>query len=433
MGDVVVQESRTHYSVWTRLTDLIESRDLIWMMVLLACLIQFTAAWIWVQAGEEGKGMIGGIDRPYAYPFQTSLWGMIALSLMIHVRFHGMDVIGAVLKPFTAFLIVGLLASAFGVSPFSSLRQIALWGVAVLGATVLGHRLAVRGGDKALLVFLLMILIASLVLVFVQAGAASDDSGMDGGGWRGAFSNKNAFGWASAVTFVIAMASIDRGRRRLPLGVMVIAIVCLIGSESRAALVAAVSAVPFFFLSRYVLGRLSRPFAVGVQIFYVLLLILLGQVLLPIVLELLGRDSTFTGRTEIWSVYLRSMLDTPWLGQGPGAYTGASEITDRLLRQLGHLGYIYTPHNMYLGVFGDAGVLGLLTHVGTLIYIAFVAPLRYPGRWSSMAGTIGLLVIAGGLAETREIYSAGLGIFIMVYLRAGGLRAAQEQAPVVDA
>lgn len=414
-------------SLWGSFVALLTSRDALWMTMLMACLIQFSSAWIWSGAVQEaGEDALTGGGRPYAYAFQTSLWFVIVGALSVHIHRRGIDSVWNVVRPFAAMLSIGLLAAAFGASPFSSFRLLALWSLTVFGALVVGGRISGQGGLNALLSCFMIILSVSLLLVFLQGGADSGAPGLTGAGWSGAFTNKNAFGWISAVALICSLAAVRFDYWRLPVLVAAVASVCLIGSQSRASLVAALGAIPFILMSKFVLSHLSRPFAVGVQLGYLILLAMVGQVVMPYVLELLGKDATFTGRTEIWEVYLRSIMETPWLGQGPGAYTGVTAITDKLLAQLGHLGYIYTPHNMYLGAMGDSGVLGLIVFVGTLIYISFVAPLQYRGAWAPMAASVGFLVMAAGLAETREIYSSGLGIFIMVFLRAAALASMSE-------
>ena len=112
------------------------------------------------------------------------------------------------------------------------------------------------------------------------------------------------------------------------------------------------------------------------------------------------------------------MLQTPWLGQGPGAFTGLSAITEKLAAMLADLGGIYTPHNMFLGAFGDAGVFGLLAFCGVLLYIGVIDPIREGTAWSKAMAGLCVVTIVGGMVEAHEVYTMGVGGFILVICRA---------------
>jgi O-antigen ligase len=153
-----------------------------------------------------------------------------------------------------------------------------------------------------------------------------------------------------------------------------------------------------------------------------ILLILIGAGFLPMLLELLNRDPTLTGRTEIWQLYLNAMMNTPWLGQGPGAYTASSAITLPLAQQLGQNGSIVTPHNGFLGAFGDAGIAGLLTFSGLLLYVTVFAPFRRTSTALQVSASIGLLMMILGMVETHDVFAAGPGWFMLILSRSAALR-----------
>ena len=140
------------------------------------------------------------------------------------------------------------------------------------------------------------------------------------------------------------------------------------------------------------------------------------------VMTALGRDPTMTGRTIIWSVYLDRILEHWFLGEGPGAFTSASEITGTLFFQLEEWGPIRQPHNMYIGALGDGGIIGLLCYSGLLIYLGFVFPfVKRTGVACSVAVASYTLMI-GGMIEGRGVYTSSLDGFLLILLFAMATR-----------
>jgi len=88
--------------------------------------------------------------------------------------------------------------------------------------------------------------------------------------------------------------------------------------------------------------------------------ILIGLVLIApdMMLELIGKDRTLTGRTDIWDALLRSIKEKPYLGYGYGVYwmdqLGPSYYV-RLQLQWG----IPTAHNGWIETWLSVGVLGV--------------------------------------------------------------------------
>jgi exopolysaccharide production protein ExoQ len=96
-----------------------------------------------------------------------------------------------------------------------------------------------------------------------------------------------------------------------------------------------------------------------------LVISLLGIALLPTILQALGRDPTLTGRTEIWSVLVDSVMKRPFLGYGYYAFwqglKGESGIAIHRLNWT--FGY---AHNGYLEITLQLGLLGLAVFLVSL-------------------------------------------------------------------
>jgi O-antigen ligase len=394
--------------------------DYLWVVLLVLCVVQFTSAWLYppIPFGST-EGII--LTKQFGVPFQYGLWALVAGCLAAHVSNAGISRLVDVLLPFGLFFLVGVCAATFGFDPLSSYRILAQWLVMALAATAIGQQLPAERTWRVLLVGLLFLMAASAVLALAVPARGTQAYGYSAV-WRGVFTNKNQLGWIAALTLV-ASASLSSKRVSL-LSVLTfsIALACLIGSGSKGALLGALAALGY----RPVIAKLVKSVSSGLGILLVLwgvaLLIFIGVGLLPVLLDLLHRDPTLTGRTEIWQLYFNSMMNTPWLGQGPGAYTATSSVTLPLAQQLGQNGAIVTPHNGFLGAFGDAGVAGLLTFAGLLLYISVVAPFRRPSTALQLSASIGVLMIILGMVETHDVFAAGPGWFILILSRSAAFR-----------
>jgi len=93
-----------------------------------------------------------------------------------------------------------------------------------------------------------------------------------------------------------------------------------------------------------------------------------------------GRDATFTGRTEIWSVVLDSIWQKPVLGFG--YYAGNADFIRPLL--VGQIGpAAVDAHNGYLDVMLGTGMVGLIS----LLFCILAVLVRGFGRVKISAGS----------------------------------------------
>lgn len=101
------------------------------------------------------------------------------------------------------------------------------------------------------------------------------------------------------------------------------------------------------------------------------LAILLGLVILYssfiIVLDVLGRDLTFSGRTTIWSYALEKSISNFWLGTGYRTFWIDSATGDFILMHIGwENGNFSNGHNGFIDVYLELGIIGLL------IFLTFI-------------------------------------------------------------
>jgi O-antigen ligase len=382
-----------------------------WVLLLVLMLIQFTGAWAYPPASEFGAEL--RTERTLGVPFQYSLWLLILLAMAWHVNKAGFAPLFRVLRLFVPFWAIGLLAAVFGFDPISSTRSVVLWSLMAIGAALITIELPAERVVRVVNLTTIALMLASALLALALPTYGTHLSGSVHA-WRGVFVGKNMLGWIAALLVVANVVMVNQQNWRLAGGAALLAFICLVGSDSKGALMAALITLGYLFMLTRLRRRLTPGFAVGVLVFLLLLTAVMIFLVAPFLLEALGRDATLTGRTDVWSTYLAAIVKTPWLGEGPGAYTTLSPLTAPLAQRLAYLGAILTPHNIYLGVIGDTGLFGLIIFLCTLIYLATILPLRLRGQGTLMCAVVGFLILAHGMVETHEILIPGPGWFLLM-------------------
>ena len=134
-------------------------------------------------------------------------------------------------------------------------------------------------------------------------------------------------------------------------------------------------------------------------------------------LELIGRDATFTGRTYIWDAFLARAKELWLIGGGPGSFSNrASPYVADIAYRFRALGAIHTPHNMYIATLGEIGIFGLLAFVGPILYFAFVLPFRNASSCALAGATVAFTMLVSGIGETREVFGLGMNMFLLVLM-----------------
>lgn len=119
------------------------------------------------------------------------------------------------------------------------------------------------------------------------------------------------------------------------------------------------------------------------------------------IVEVLGKDITFTNRTALWDSALRLFVESPLMGYGfPSADWYYSNLASTAVG----------PHNLILGFMIYGGIPAVVLFLGLLVYTV-VNVLKNKDRYATfLYAMVGILL----LMSLMEVYSTTLVTFILV-------------------
>lgn len=292
------------------------------------------------------------------------------------------------------WLLVGLaLVSVFwSEAPAVTLRR----GIALLGATAFGFYLAVRYTRREiveLLVWtfgLIAILSMGFILLMPSLGVHSH---YQFAAWRGVYVHKNTLGCMMVLAAIVwLLYSIDHFKEnKWNFIFFALAVVLLFQSQSVTATLILGALLVMVLIFRK--ARRRKFWGAG------MLLLLgggclawwLGDNLLVIILDVLGRNETLSGRTELWQLIWDQIRQRPWLGYGYNAFwlgwQGPSGEVWQVLN--------WTPphaHNGYLDIWLQLGLAGLVLLLISLL-VNLIKAFTLARKKSDMVGLFPLLML----------------------------------------
>jgi len=349
-----------------------------------------------ILAGTQGLGMLrllginigGESDSATAgSPVERILFmGMLALGLYLLARRS--ELLGRTFKANAPLLVlfcyIALSISWSHLPQVSLKRYIKMVGaltMAMLIATELNPAAALR---SLLARYLRVVLIGSLfTILFVPSiGRAVNYDGSISN--AGICFGKNGLGQcALAATLLAAIPIISDLRRGMVfenISMLSLALIILMLSHSSTSLVVCVVVLAILILIR-AFATINVIHAGGIALFTVIMLVAsfaLAESLTPnfsiadYVIESLGKDSTLTGRTELWADVWKLSSERPVLGHGTGSFwVGDVGVSKPIMET-----YYWPPnqaHNGYLDVIGELGFVGLALVMCVAIYGLYTA------------------------------------------------------------
>jgi len=319
-----------------------------------------------------------------------------------------------------AFLLVPVFSIFWSIAPEVTARR----GIALLGTSLFGMYLAFALSAERVIRILAVVYaitaVASLIVIVVLPTYGTHQYGEYVGLWRGLYAQKNEFGgtMAMAVIVIFLCPKYTLHERFLSRIAVLLCLFLMVMSESRAAWISFASVCVIALALRYASGRGVKT---GIQIgLLVMISIIVGAILVknmvPL-LELIGKDPTLSGRTDVWGLALDRAADRPVLGYGYRAYwIEGNKI--RLQPTEGWADYINHGHNTYLDLFVELGMLGIgvfLLTFGTLL-IKMVYRIRNLNDYINIWGAASIcFILIRGAAESTILQHADINWVLFVY------------------
>jgi exopolysaccharide production protein ExoQ len=391
------------------------------LLVLLMALIEFGQVWHFPDGvdGVEVTRRFGGVYR-------LTLWSAATASILLHLLHRGPDGLARTTWPFAPFILWGaVVLLLWSVDKIVGIRSLIFWSLAAGAAVAAGQETGPRALARGVAIVFLVVVTASLAIALLAPAGARTVYG-ETSMLRGLFPHKNQFGWFCTVGLfwtVILRKELGRGWAAMCLPVLAAGLV-LAGSMTAQA----VALAGFGYLGVLVLSTRGASDGGRGAICVAVATVAGGAfvaVLLPVLLDSLGRDPTLTGRTEVWRHYSEYVETRALTGFGTGIFSTASELNLRIGGSVP--GYererLHSPHNSYLGIVGEVGVIGVLLFVAAHAHLALLAPFRVPSAWRRLVAVLAVAILCAGVAEMRDGYSPGVATVLLLAARSAGIRA----------
>lgn len=292
------------------------------------------------------------------------------------------------------FLIWVALSYGWSVDTHDSAHQVleylAVAATGVVLAVALDQESLLRAFSLGSKVFVVM---TGVALVVAYHSASTPPAIDPAPGWHGPLGGKNGLGFLMAIALITFTC--QRSTRRCSRWWFVGAAVLLLGSQSGAGLCVALVGLAVVVWGRALSGMRRVSSRLGFKVVS-LALAACGAVLLitdlPAATALLGKNSTLTGRTKIWSAVVDAIGHNLVHGYGFAAvWLNKTGETAALWHKIGF--QVYEAHDVYLDVLLQLGVVGLV-----LLVLAVVGAWRWmlPALFHGPATTrwLNLIVIA---------------------------------------
>ena len=387
-----------------------------WLFVLLTLLSFGLTAFQGVQDSDTGS--------PVAQVLWGAVYALAALGLIRERRFFSR--LARRSMPLLLILALAVLSTAWSDDPFLTLKRAA----GLVGTTAIAYYLVSRYSLDAFVDTLILAISVTAIASAILIAVAPEQGVMQAeyaGAWRGIFFQKNGLGVMMALGIATMQTRLahTHGRHRFALiAAMLLCFVLLLGSRSGTGLVTLLVLVVGVPL---VLRLWTTKFRVPAILFTGTLLVLgfcanaagIGP---DQVLGLIGRDTTLTGRTDVWTIATEHISERPLLGWGYRVFWEPDGPVHRyLLKDLG-----WEPdsaHNGYLEVALNFGLAGAVIFT-TFLFQGLRRASRYLSAHGSGVGAWPLIAVlyavVSNFAETSfAMYNTiGWVVLVVAYLYA---------------
>jgi len=332
--------------------------------------------------GEAGAADIDKISEAGNATKQIILLCIYGANLMLLVWRFGPAALRFVGLPLLTLSAWCFVSMAWSPMPDATLRRaVATFGPVIVG-TLAGLHFDERQLARMLQVAAGLTIVGSLIYAALLPSLAFDIHGQ----LRGLSAHKNELGSFMVICALpIAFRIMLDEPPRLPhLAVLIGCAACFVLSRSATPIVSGATAI--IVLSVGYLFQKSAGFVQSVVPGLVCVVaataIVFGSDIVAIGAELLGRDGSFSGRTNIWDFVIGMIGERPWLGYGYGIFWLGLDAPGAVFWHWTKQFELHA-HDGYLQLILDTGFVGLLLFAaGVATLIGRTAILARAGAWN---------------------------------------------------
>ncbi|HEY6433903.1 MAG TPA: O-antigen ligase family protein [Acetobacteraceae bacterium] len=320
-------------------------------------------------------------------------------------------------------IITGFLACSFAwsINPQTTVRESFLDLVATVGWIGIATTIDPDEYLKLAARMTFLAAVASLMLLVVSPSSAIA-VGQDSMDFRGIFSQKNVLGEAMAIGAIAQLHCLSirkKGRVFEGFCLALTMVVALMSKSATSCLVIFVCCVAHIVIAPIRRGGAARVLGVAV-LACIIPAVVVGAAFPDSILELLGKDPTLTGRTEIWAYVINDISMKPLLGWGYEAFWGgnnpaAIEISDAVHWT------VPQAHNGLLEMLLQVGFVGSVLYLALLVRMIWLSIRCMRSYWAPLGVTTLLgcvAVILTGVSEAVLLapFEASTGLFVVTGL-----------------
>lgn len=324
------------------------------------------------------------------------------------------------------------LSTLWSQEPSETFRGSVQLGASLAIAIVIGCRVPPRMLVRILFGVFLCAMIASVLFGRVRNSS---------GAWVGIFGSKNAFAAIVSVFILTSVAALvdTRGSRLQRLAALVGLVVSgpiLLLAQSAGAIITLAPSIGamLLVLGSHWLTQYQRIVLICVlaMLAAIIALLMAGYwtELMNLVLNTSGKDTTLTGRTDLWAVGIDVIRENPLFGVGYRAFWVQGYAPAEVLwAQFGiasRSGFNF--HNTYISNAVEIGLVGVAIQIA-MLFGAFLLALKWGVRAPSPASALffGYLatVVFGSFVEVAVFFQFSLSTTLVVIALVYGVRASR--------
>jgi len=233
-------------------------------------------------------------------------------------------------------------------------------------------------------------LFISIVSVFIIPGAKDPSFHT----WRALTPHKNVLGQVGVICTVLSymILKIEKklSAKSVAVIMFIISVLLTLGSLSSTSIILLFLIGTFYALfysdelfSPLGIGRTVSTLTVIVVVGLVTLIILTQPDMLAVFTDIFGKDTSFSGRTDLWTYMMSEISKHPIIGAG---YQGFWVVDNNALLALYKI-FVWLPnqsHNGYIDIWNDLGIIGLILFVILIInYFVNLLKLNKTHTWKA--------------------------------------------------